>query len=390
MEIVNRKIDIAFVQSLIANFPVTAILGARQCGKTTLARLLPYNHYFDLENPRDLAQLEQPLLALENLEGLIVIDEIQRRPDIFPPIRYLVDHALPANKPKQKYLVLGSASPDLLRQSSESLAGRIAYYHLGGFRLEDVGESAIQQLWLRGGLPPSFLASSDDISKLWRDNYIMTFLERDIPQLGLNIPARSLHRFWTMVSYLHGQVVNYAELGRSFGMSDMSVRRYLEILESTFMVRILLPWQVNIGKRLVKRPKVYLRDSGILHALLAIDNHQQLLGHYKLGASWEGFALETVCQLPILHGNQFYYYRTHAGAELDLYWPNGDKAWGIEFKYQDSPSITRSIHNVMQDLHLEHLWIVYPGHQQYALTAKVNVVPLAMIGEVLEKMFNET
>ncbi len=381
MKLINRPIDLAAIKQLIAQFPVTAIIGARQCGKTTLARLLTYDHYFDLENPRDLARLDQPLLALENLSGLIVIDEIQRKPDLFPLIRYLVDRSLPSTEVQQKYLILGSASPQIIKKSAESLAGRIAYYQLTGFRLEDIGRDNLQQLWQRGGLPRSFLAEDDVQSLIWRENYITTFLERDIPQLGFNIGPHTLRRFWTMVSHLHGQVVNYAELGRAFGMSDMTVRKYLDILAGTFMVRILMPWQVNIGKRLVKRPKIYLRDSGILHALLSINNHVQLLSHYKLGASWEGFALEIVCQQPFLQGQTVYFYQTHAGAELDLFWQSEGKNWGVEFKYQDAPKMTKSIYNVIQDLALEHLWIVYPGSEAYQLSDKVSVVPVWKVAQ---------
>jgi len=228
-----------------------AILGPRQCGKTTLARTMNADHYFDLENPQDAARLDQPQLALEDLTGLIVIDEIQRMPELFTLLRYLVDQGR-----ERKFLILGSASRDLIRQSSESLAGRIAYYYLGGFRLHDIGPENMKTLWLRGGLPKSFLAASDEESYLWRNQYVTTFLERDIPQLGITIPARTLRRFWLMLSNYHGQILNYAELGRSFGVSDMTVRKYCDILEGTFMIRILQPWYANIGKRIVKRPKL--------------------------------------------------------------------------------------------------------------------------------------
>ena len=264
MNLIDRKTDRALLTRFMSIFPVTVILGPRQCGKTTLARTLIADSYFDLENPRDVARLEQPQLALEDLTGLIVIDEIQRSPDLFPLLRYLVDQG-----GKRKFVILGSASRDLIRQTSESLAGRIAYFQLGGFRLSDIDPGSIKDLWWRGGLPRSFLAASDDESLLWRNQYVMTFLERDIPQLGITIPARTLRRFWTMLSHYHGQILNYAELGRSFGVSDMTVRKYCDILEGTFMVRILQPWFINIGKRLVKRPKLYLRDSGLLH----LDGH---------------------------------------------------------------------------------------------------------------------
>lgn len=286
MKLIVRTRDLAEIQKLIELFPATAILGQRQCGKTTIAGQFKYDHYFDLENPRDLAILDHPQLALENLSGLIVIDEIQRKPDLFPLLRYLVD-----TNPNQKYLILGSASRNLLKQSSESLAGRIGYYHLNGFRTSDVGKEQMVRLWLRGGLPRSYLANSEEASLLWRENYISTFLERDIPQLGIQIPALTLRRFWTMISHYHGQILNYSELGRSFGISDMTVRKYIDILEATFMLRILHSWHLNIKKRLVKQPKIYIRDSGIFHSLQSIATHKQLLSHSKLGASWEGFAL---------------------------------------------------------------------------------------------------
>ncbi len=265
--IIERKIDISRVRELVRIFPVTAILGPRQCGKTFLAGVLGYDHYFDLENPRDLARLDQPQLALEGLDGVVVIDEIQRKPDLFPLIRYLVDKS-----EKLNFLILGSASRDLIRQSSESLAGRIGYYSLGGFRPADIGKENVRKLWVRGGLPRAYLAGNDRESFLWIENYISTFLERDIPQLGISIPASSLRKFWTMLSHYHGQVLNYSELGRSFGISDVTVRRYIDILEGTFMVTLLQPWYVNIGKRLVKRPKLYIRDSGIFHSLMSVNN----------------------------------------------------------------------------------------------------------------------
>lgn len=292
MKLIERKTDLQQIEKLITLFPVVAILGPRQCGKTTLAKQIAYEHYFDLENPRDLARLDSPQLALEDLKGLIVIDEIQRKPDLFPLIRYFVD-----NNAQQKYLILGSASKDLLKQSAESLAGRIAYFHLGGFRISDIGKENPTKLWIRGGLPLSFMAETDEGSLLWREGYITTFLERDIPQLGINIPSRTLRRFWTMLSHYHAQIMNHSELGRSFGISDVTVKKYIDILEGTFMVRVLQPWNVNVGKRLVRRPKIYLKDSGIFHSLMSIDSMNQLLSHNKLGASWEGFALECVCRI---------------------------------------------------------------------------------------------
>ncbi|RLC02836.1 MAG: hypothetical protein DRH34_06715 [Deltaproteobacteria bacterium] len=371
MNLISRPIDRAKVFKLLDIFPVTAILGARQCGKTTLARSINFDHYFDLENPIDMARMEHPQLALEDLDGLIVIDEIQRSPDLFPLIRYLVD-----NHPKQKYLILGSASRDLIRQSSETLAGRIAYYSLSGFRIQDIGAENFKTLWIRGGFPDSFTPAHEMPSILWRQNFITTFLERDIPQLGINIPARTLRRFWTMLSHYHGQIINYSELGRSFGISDVTVRKYIDILEGTFMIRVLQPWYANTGKRLVKRPKIYLKDSGIFHTLMNIDNFDQLVSHPKLGASFEGFALESICRQINKNDNEFYFYSVHSGSELDLFWQEKGKNWGAEFKYADAPRLTRSMKTVQKDLNLAHLWVIYPGKATYRLSENVTVVPV--------------
>lgn len=374
MPIIKRPLEKAALSKLMTIFPVVAILGPRQCGKTTLARTIGADHYFDLENQRDVARLDQPQIALEDLTGLIVIDEIQRVPDLFPLLRYLIDQ-----HKKRKFIILGSASRDLIRQSSESLAGRIAYHYLGGFRLGDIDQSKTRSLWLRGGLPLSFLAKSDEESHLWRSQYITTFLERDIPQLGINIPAHTLRRFWTMLSHYHGQILNYAELGRSFGISDMTVRKYCEILEGTFMIRILQPWYVNIGKRLVKRPKFYFRDSGLYHSLSYIETQKQLQTWPKLGASWEGFALDCVCRKLKKQDNELFFWHAHGGAELDLFWQNRGKNWGVEFKYEDAPRMTKSMQTIMEDLQLSKLWVVYPGNQKYQLEKNITVLPLAML-----------
>jgi predicted AAA+ superfamily ATPase len=320
--------------------------------------------------------LEQPQLALEDLTGLIVIDEIQRAPELFPLIRYLVDGHW-----DQRYLILGSASRDLIRQSSESLAGRVAYHELAGLRLGDVGPEHWRDLWLRGGLPRAYTAGADDESHLWREQYVATFLERDIPQLGINIPAATLRRFWTMLCHYHGQILNYAELARAFGVSDMTVRRYLDILEGTFMVRLLQPWHTNIGKRLVKRPKLYIRDSGILHVLLAIRSPRDLATHNKLGASWEGFALEVAARAIGKRPEELAFWATHTGAEVDLFWQEHGKNWGVEFKYADAPRLSRSMAIATEDLELEHLWVVYPGDRAYPLAAKVSTLPLTRIGD---------
>ncbi len=384
MEMVERNQDVQAVAKLIELFPVTTILGPRQCGKTTLARFFKADHLFDLENPRDAARLDQPQLALENLAGLIVIDEIQRMPDIFPLLRFLVDR-----DDHQKYLILGSASRDLIQQSSETLAGRIAYYQLGGFRLSDVGSKYMNALWLRGGLPRSFLSATDEESLIWRRQYISTFLERDIPQLGITIPARTLRRFWTMLSHYHGQILNYSELGRSFGVSDMTVRRYCEILEGAFMIRLLQPWAVNIGKRIVRRPKLFMRDSGLYHALMSIETEDQLQSTPKLGASWEGFALESICRVLNREEQELYFWRTHSGSELDLLWQWGGLNWGVEFKYQDAPRLTRSMKAAMEELELAGLWVIYPGRTSYRLAEKILVLPLCDIGVVWNYMIDK-
>jgi predicted AAA+ superfamily ATPase len=374
--LIDRPTDRAALARLMAVFPVTGILGPRQSGKTTLAHELSSSHFFDLENPRDAAMLAQPQLALEALTGLIVIDEIQRAPELFPLIRYLVD-----GHRDQRYLILGSASRDLIRQSSESLAGRVAYHELAGLRLGDVGPEHWRDLWLRGGLPRAYTAGADDESHLWREQYVATFLERDIPQLGINIPAATLRRFWTMLCHYHGQILNYAELARAFGVSDMTVRRYLDILEGTFMVRLLQPWHTNIGKRLVKRPKLYIRDSGILHVLLAIRSPRDLATHNKLGASWEGFALEVAARAIGKRPEELAFWATHTGAEVDLFWQEHGKNWGVEFKYADAPRLSRSMAIATEDLELEHLWVVYPGDRAYPLAAKVSALPLTRIGD---------
>ncbi|MBM4045373.1 MAG: ATP-binding protein [Planctomycetes bacterium] len=369
--LIRRAADERELARLIRLFPVTAILGPRQCGKTTLARGLKADHFFDLENPKDAAKLVQPQLALEDLRGIIVIDEFQRLPELFPLLRHLVD-----TRPAQKYVILGSASRDLVRQSSETLAGRIGFFHLGGFRLDDVGSENLRTLWLRGGLPRSYLAPSHAESHLWRENYVATFLERDIPQLGISIPAPTLRRFWVMLSHYHGQTLNYSELARSFGISDMTVRRYVDVLAGTFMVRLLPPWHVNISKRLVKSPKLYLRDSGLFHCLMSIQTHEQLTSHSKLGASWEGFALDCVCRALGKRDEEFFFWGTHAGAELDLFWQHGGQNWGVEIKYADAPGLTKSMAVVMEDLNLAHLWVVYPGKDPYRLSERVTVLPL--------------
>lgn len=371
---IPRQTDKSRLEELLAAFPVTAIVGPRQCGKTTLARQFGAEHFFDLENPRDAALLAEPQLALEALSGLIVIDEIQRLPGLFPLLRHLVD-----TRPEQRYLILGSASRDLLRQSAESLAGRIAYHELGGLRLEDVGGAEWRKLWMRGGLPRAFTAPTDAVAGLWLEQYIATFLERDIPQLGINLPPATMRRFWTMLCHYHGQVLNYSEFARSFGVSDTTVRRYLDILEGAFMVRLLQPWHANIGKRLVKRPKVYFRDSGLLHALLSVRSGRDLAAHNKLGASWEGFALEAAARVLGKRSEELAFWATHSGAEVDLFWQEHGRNWAVEVKYADAPRMTRSMTNALEDLDLAHLWVLYPGDRAYPLADKASTLPLESV-----------
>ena len=370
-----RPRELKAVRAGLRRAPVTALLGPRQCGKTTLAQSLEAEHFFDLEDPRSLARLDEPQTALEGLTGTVVIDEVQRKPDLFPLLRVLADR-----QQAVRYLLLGSASPDLVKDVSESLAGRVAYHELGPLAVDETGVREWRKLWLWGGFPRSYLADDDTVSALWREDFIRSHLERDVPALGISIPAETLRRFWVMVSHYHGQVLNLSELGRSFGVSDHTVRRYLEILSGTFMIRLLPPWHANVGKRLVKAPKLYIRDSGLFHALHTIATPLQLESHPKLGASWEGFAMEQAIRLTgVAHPH---FWRTHTGAELDLVWQAHGALWGMEFKYQDAPGMTRSIRAVMRDLPLRHLWIVYPGPECYQLDKAVSVLPVAEIPDI--------
>lgn len=362
---------------------VAALLGPRQCGKTTLARMLAEPEpctYFDLEDPVAIQRLSAPMRALEDLAGLVIIDEVQRRPDLFELLRVLADRP---NNPA-RFLLLSSASLDLVKEVSESLAGRIDFIDLSGFDLREVGSDKCNGLWNRGGFPRSFLAADESSSMVWREDFIRTFLERDIPQLGISIPAETLRRFWTMIAHYHGQVWNAAQFARSLGTSEITVRRYLDILSGAYMVRILPPWFENIRKRQVKAPKIYIRDTGILHALLQLRSMEDLRSHPKLGASWEGFVLEQV--VGILETRDAYFWATHAGAELDLMVPFRGKRYGFEFKYADAPGTSRSMHSAIHDLSLEHLWVIYPGHQEYALSDTVSVVPLDSLTRVVSDL----
>jgi len=369
---IQRISTLDTIRTALGRSRITALLGPRQCGKTTLARTFvsPDSlNYFDLEDPLSLARLDEPMTALRDLTGLVVIDEVQRRPDLFPILRVLADRdTLPA-----RFLILGSASPTLLRQSSESLAGRIETVTIGGVSLQDVGRDAHEQHWLRGGFPLSFLAANDNDSHAWRKNFIQTFLERDLPQLGIGTPAPTLHRFWTMLAHYHGQIWNAAEPARSLGVNESTTRRYLDLLEGVFMVRQLQPWHENLKKRQVKSPKVYFRDSGLLHQLLGIRALPELLSHPKCGASWEGYVIEEI--IGSLHPDEVYFWATHAGAEIDLLLFKDGRRIGVEIKRADAPRLTPSMRTALEDLRLDSLVVVYPGDRRYPLTEGVEAVP---------------
>jgi predicted AAA+ superfamily ATPase len=364
---------------------VVALIGPRQSGKTTLARQLVAAdslNYFDLEDPASLARLDEPMTALAGLRGIVVIDEVQRRPDLFPVLRVLADRTpLPA-----RFLVLGSASPALLRQSSESLAGRLETITLSGLSLVEVGVKAQKRHWLRGGFPRAFLARSLAECLAWRKQFIQTFLERDLPQLGVTIPAPALLRFWTMLAHTHGQVWNAAEPARSLGVGESTVRRYLDLLTGLFLVRQLPPWHENLGKRQVKAPKVYFRDSGMLHQLLGIRSEKELLAHPKCGASWEGYALEET--LKAVQPEEAYFWATYQGAELDLLLFKNGRRLGVEFKRMDAPTLTPSMRIALKDLRLEGLAVLHPGTASYPLGERVRVMPLtALAGENVDGLF---
>lgn len=354
----------------IDNNPITAILGPRQCGKTTLTKAITHPkfeiHYFDLEDPRDAFLFENPILALENLKGIIVIDEIQLKPTLFSLLRVLADK----KRIDTRFVILGSASPSLIKGASESLAGRIHFIDMIGFSMDEVGIEQQQQLWFRGGFPLSYLATSEQKSIQWRNNFIRTFLERDIPQLGIKIPTERLRKFWYMLAHYHGNILNTSEIAKSLGLTSHTIQHYLEILVGTYMIHLQQPWYENISKRQVKSPKIFIRDSGILHTLLGV-NEQQLSYHPKIGASWEGFVIEQLNRK--FKDDEMYFWNTHGGAELDVLLLKGGKRIGFEIKYSDTPNLSRGSYSAIEDLKLDHLYVVVPNGKSYPLKEKISV-----------------
>jgi uncharacterized protein len=376
--VIERKLDIELVRHALRRSPVVALLGPRQCGKTTLARQLAAPdslNYFDLEDPASLARLDEPDTALRSLKKLVVIDEVQRRPELFPVLRVLADRRpLPA-----RFLILGSVSPDLLWQSSETLAGRLETLPLEGFRLSDLGPSAQGRHWLRGGFPRAYTPRLEADSLSWRRHFLLTFIERDLPQLGIRIPAVTVRRFWNMLAHYHAQIWNAAELARALAVNESTVRHYLDLLTGVFMVRQLQPWHENLGKRQVKAPKVYVRDSGLLHTLLGIANQRDLEYHPKVGASWEGYAVEEI--LKVLRPDEAYYWATYNRAELDLLLFKKGRRIGVECKRNDAPILTPSMRIALSDLKLDYLYVAYPGTKAYNLARNVEVMPLPELVE---------
>ena len=363
----------AEIELALTRFRVVELVGPRQSGKTTLAReFVPFDalNYFDLENPLHLARLDQPMTALQDLRGLVVIDEVQRRPDLFPILRVLADRApLPA-----RFLVLGSAAPEWLQQSSQSLAGRLQILPVSGFNLAEVGSDNLMRHWLRGAFPLAYLADDDNSSFAWRQAFTQSIIERDLPLLGANTAAPLMQRFWMMLAHYHGGVWSAAEIGRGLQIKDAVARRYLDTLEGVFMVRQLQPWYENISKRQIKSPKIYIRDSGLLHTLLGIRRDVELATHPKVGASWEGYVIEEV--LRAVRPDQAYFWATHGGAELDLLLFKDGKRIGVECKRVDAPRLTPSMQSALADLHLDHLFVIYPGALRFPLAERVEAFPL--------------
>lgn len=377
----DRPALLGRVRSALRASPVVALLGPRQCGKTTLARRVvagASTEYFDLEDPVAVARLAEPMTALAPLRGLVIVDEVQRLPALFPILRVLADRP----RTPARFLLLGSASPELVRHSSETLAGRIAFVDMAGFSLRETGASAQRKLWLRGGFPRSFLARGEADSLAWRESFIRTFLERDIAQLGIQVAPAVLRRLWMMLAHYHGQTWNASEIARSLGEAHTTVKRHLDILTGAFMTRQVQPWFENVGKRQVRSPKVYLRDTGILHALLGLRTFAALEGHPKLGASWEGFVLD---QTILVAGERnAYHWATQGGAELDLLLNIQGRRYGVEVKYSDAPSLTKSMAVAMSDLRLHRLYVVYPGSERYSLGRNVEALSLDALLTELE------
>ncbi len=387
MAMIDRPREIKTLKRLIASHPVVGIIGARQVGKTTLARSFVAQwpgptHYFDLENTEDEARLSDPMLALKGLKGLIVIDEIQRLPGLFQVLRVLADRVRPA----ARFLVLGSASPELLRQGSETLAGRIIYHELRSLSLDEVGMINHARLWLRGGFPRAYLARTATTSDEWRRGFIRTFLERDLPQLGIAIQSSTLRRFWTMLAHYHGQIWNSSEFARSFGVADTTVRNYLDLLTSALVVTQLQPWHENISKRQIKSPKIYLADSGILHTLLNITYLQDLEMHPKLGASWEGFVISQVIRQLGARPDECYFWGTYAGSELDLFVAKGQLRLGFEIKRTSSPRLTPSMRTAMKDLKLKSLDVIHAGENTFGLAEKIRAVAFPRLLEDIKPL----
>jgi hypothetical protein len=379
---VRRTAYLETIRERLRANPIVSLVGPRQTGKTTLARMLAEEsteavHFFDLESPADLARLANPELVLRPLTGLVILDEVQRRPDLFPVLRVLADRpGTPA-----RFLILGSASPALIKAGSESLAGRVSFVDVTGFSLAELGADALSRLWWRGGFPRAWLAPDDAVARQWLDDFRRTFLERDIPQLGIQVPAATLGRFWTMVAHYHGQVLNLAELARALGSSEPTARRYLDILSGTYVVRQLSPWFENLKKRQVRSPKVYICDSGLLHALLGIPDLPGLQSHPKLGASWEGFCLEQI--LGVCGDRDAYFWGTHSGAELDLLLQHAGRRLGFEFKFSEQPGTTKSMRVAFEDLALDHLYVVHPGEHEFPLDESITAITPARLIDVL-------
>ena len=386
---IPRSVYLETIRDRLTHNPIAALSGPRQVGKTTLARRFAQKsteavHVFDLESPADLARLSNPELVLRALKGLIILDEIQRRPDLFPVLRVLADR-----RPiRARFLILGSAAPELIKGGSESLAGRVSFIDVTGFTLSELEIPESSRLWWRGGFPRALLARNEPVARQWLEDFFRTFLERDIPQLGIQIPATTLRRFWTMIAHFHGQILNVAELARALGSSEPTARRYLDILSGTYVVRQLAPWFENLKKRQVKAPTVYIRDSGVLHALLGIPNIINLNAHPKVGASWEGYCIEQI--LSLTGDRDAYFWATHSGAELDLLIFHQGKRLGFEFKYSDQPTTTKSMRVAQQDLSLDHLYVVHPGEHEFPLDETITAIPLALVLDQLESAAKDT